>query len=143
MEASIFQVAEKLHLTVFVMVLLDVADEKRAETCLNDAFDAVIRFVIQLLYRIRVHYFVAGRTFHYVVRYNVQYTVFQCRLPHFRPTLSSASGASLRVSVAGLDYMNDDPTAVDVLYANCTELTPTGEPAALPSRSAFPSLVAY
>lgn len=69
---SIFQIPERLHLTIGVLVLSDESERNEASAVLQDCKDVVIRPLLQ--------------------------------------------DNKLRVIMSGVEYMNDDPSEVDVLY---------------------------
>ena len=72
LDESLFQKAEKLHLTVVMLVLLDNEDRAIASDLLQDCKEFIIDPILQ--------------------------------------------NKPLKVKLSGLNYMNDDPSAVDVLY---------------------------
>lgn len=73
LDVSLFQKAEKLHLTIVMLVLLDNQDRAIAAEYLQDCKEMIIEPVLK--------------------------------------------NQPLNVKLVGLDYMNDDPSCVDVLYA--------------------------
>jgi len=75
---SIFQIPERLHLTLGTIVLLGKKERQDIEKYLNDCADTVIR----------------------------------PKLKDF-----AAADLPLKIHLKGLEYMNDDPGEVDVLYA--------------------------
>jgi len=70
---EIFQKAQKLHLTIGTLVLLNDFERKNASSVLNKCADRIVRLVLE--------------------------------------------DKPLKIQVKGIEYMNDDPAEVDVLYA--------------------------
>ncbi|XP_053685087.1 activating signal cointegrator 1 complex subunit 1 [Sabethes cyaneus] len=74
MDESLFQNADKLHMTLFTMSLMDNEDRSQAALLLQECRETVIDPIL-------------------------------------------ANYGSIEIRIRGLEYMNDDPHAVDVLYA--------------------------
>ena len=93
MHKSLFQNPTLLHLTLGTMALLDDRERQLARDILEDCSELVLRFLNEPFVKVIKSYLT-------------------------RPLLGEGD---LDVIIEGLEYMNDDPSEVDVLYGKVQE----------------------